>query len=63
MTVGPVGDRPGLSAFEGIFREHMIMPTGPLRDSAWYSVISAEWPAVRDGLWTSLDRPTGRHLR
>jgi hypothetical protein len=25
----------------------MIMPTGPLRDSAYYSVIATEWPAVK----------------
>ena len=35
------------ATFEGIFRSHMIMPTGPLRDSAWYSVISTEWPEVK----------------
>lgn len=51
------------ATFEGIFREHMIMPTGPLRDSAYYSVISAEWPAVRDSLRAALDRSNGRHLR
>ena len=43
------------ATFEGIFREHMIMPTGPLRDSAYYSVISAEWPEVRDRLRASLE--------
>lgn len=43
------------ATFEGIFREHMIMPTGPLRDSAWYSVVSTEWPMVRDRLRASLD--------
>jgi RimJ/RimL family protein N-acetyltransferase len=35
------------AAFEGIFRSHMIMPSGPLRDSAWYSVIAPEWPEVK----------------
>lgn len=43
------------ATFEGIFREHMIMPTGPLRDSAYYSVISTEWPDVRDRLRASLE--------
>ena len=43
------------ATFEGIFREHMIMPTGPLRDSAYYSVISTEWPEVRDRLQASLE--------
>lgn len=38
------------ASFEGIFRSHMIMPTGPLRDSAWYSVVSTEWPEVKSRL-------------
>jgi RimJ/RimL family protein N-acetyltransferase len=33
--------------FEGIFRKHMILPTGP-RDSAWYAVVDDDWPAVRE---------------
>ena len=42
--------------FEGIFRNHMVMPEGPMRHSAWYSVIDEEWPAVRDRLEASLAR-------
>jgi RimJ/RimL family protein N-acetyltransferase len=42
--------------FEGIFRNHMVMPDGPMRHSAWYSVIDEEWPAVRDRLEGSLTR-------
>ena len=42
--------------FEGIFRNHMVMPDGPMRHSAWYSVIDEEWPAVRDRLEASLAR-------
>ena len=42
---------------EGIFRKHMIMPTGRLRDSAWYSVIVEEWPEVKVRLTASLGRP------
>jgi RimJ/RimL family protein N-acetyltransferase len=42
--------------FEGIFRNHMVMPEGPMRHSAWYSVIDEEWPAVRDRLEGSLTR-------
>jgi RimJ/RimL family protein N-acetyltransferase len=45
------------ATFEGIFRSHMIMPTPPLRDSAFYSVTSAEWPDVKRRLAASLDRP------
>jgi RimJ/RimL family protein N-acetyltransferase len=30
--------------FEGVFRQHMIVK-GRSRDTAWYSMIDAEWPA------------------
>jgi RimJ/RimL family protein N-acetyltransferase len=36
--------------FEGIFRNHMIVPDVGLRDSAYFSVIDEEWPAVRANL-------------
>jgi RimJ/RimL family protein N-acetyltransferase len=42
------------ATFEGIFRNHMVMPDGPLRHSAYYSVISDEWPTVRARLEASL---------
>jgi RimJ/RimL family protein N-acetyltransferase len=42
--------------FEGIFRNHMVMPEGPMRHSAWYSVIDEEWPSVRERLEASLAR-------
>ena len=42
--------------FEGIFRNHMVMPGGRMRHSAYYSVIDEEWPAVRAGLERSLAR-------
>ncbi len=32
--------------FEGIFRKHMIV-RGRNRDTAWYSMIDDEWPAVK----------------
>lgn len=35
---------------EGVLRNHMIMRDGRVRDSALYSIIRAEWPAVRSGL-------------
>lgn len=35
------------STFEGVFRNHMIMPDGRLRHSAWYSVIIEDWPVVK----------------
>ena len=42
------------ATFEGIFRSHMIMPDGTLRDSAYFSVIADEWPAVKAGLEADL---------
>lgn len=36
--------------FEGVMRNHMIVPDVGQRDSAYYSVIDSEWPAVRDNL-------------
>jgi N-acetyltransferase len=45
--------------FEGIFRRHMVLPGGDVRDSAYYSVIDAEWPEVRAGLERRLASPTG----
>jgi N-acetyltransferase len=44
------------ASFEGIFRNHMVMPDGRMRHSAWYSVIDDEWPAVRAGLEAKLGR-------
>lgn len=35
---------------EGVHRQHMVLPDGRLRDTAWFSVLAAEWPAARDGL-------------
>ena len=31
-------------AFEGIFRQHMII-RGRNRDTAWYAMLDADWPA------------------
>jgi N-acetyltransferase len=37
--------------FEGILHRHMIVPYGNgVRDSAYYSIISEDWPAVRANL-------------
>lgn len=40
---------------EGVLRHHMITPYGP-RDSAYYSVVEQEWPAVRGHLTRRLRR-------
>lgn len=36
--------------FEGILRNHMIVPDVGQRDSAYFSVIDSEWPDVRANL-------------
>jgi RimJ/RimL family protein N-acetyltransferase len=36
--------------FEGIFRKHMFVRGGEVRDSAYYSIVDDEWPAVRTNL-------------
>ena len=46
--------------FEGIFRKHMILPTGP-RDSAWYAIVEDDWPAVKARL-TRSDRREARRV-
>lgn len=35
--------------FEGVFRNDMVIK-GESRDTAWYSITDAEWPAVRSAL-------------
>ena len=42
--------------FEGIHRKHMLVRDGERRDSAWYSVLDDEWPAVRANLLRRLGR-------
>ena len=35
---------------DGILRHHMIMPNGSLRDTAAYSIVAPDWPAVKANL-------------
>jgi RimJ/RimL family protein N-acetyltransferase len=42
------------ATFEGVFRHHMIMPDGSLRDSAWFSIVAPEWPSVKARLQAGL---------
>lgn len=42
--------------FEGIHRQHMLVRGGETRDSAWYSMLDGEWPAVRERLRARLSR-------
>jgi RimJ/RimL family protein N-acetyltransferase len=36
--------------FEGVFRSHMLVRDGVIRDSAYYSITAADWPAVQGAL-------------
>jgi RimJ/RimL family protein N-acetyltransferase len=42
---------------DGILRNHMVMANGTLRDSAVYSILPHEWPAVRANLEWQLAKP------
>jgi RimJ/RimL family protein N-acetyltransferase len=39
---------------EGVLRHHMVDRYGQWRDSVYYSILSAEWPGVRDRLVAAL---------
>jgi len=43
---------------EGTLRHHMILPGGRMIDWVYYSILSEEWPTVRDGL----ERKLASHL-
>jgi RimJ/RimL family protein N-acetyltransferase len=47
------------ATFEGIFRKHMVVRDGDERDSAYYSVIDDDWPAVKRHLRSRLGAPGG----
>ena len=44
------------ASFEGIHRQHMLVRGGESRDTAWYSVLDGEWPAVAARLRGRLGR-------
>lgn len=52
--------------FEGVFRQHMIS-RGANRDTAWYSMIDSEWPALKEAFehWLATDNfdPQGQQIR
>ena len=52
-------ERLGFS-FEGVFRQHTVVK-GKNRDTAWYSIIDAEWPAIGAGFeaWLLPDNLNG----
>ena len=41
---------------DGVLRSHMVMSNGTLRDTAAYSIIASEWPAVKANLLLRLNR-------
>jgi RimJ/RimL family protein N-acetyltransferase len=36
--------------FEGIFRKHMLVRDGEVRDSAYYAIVDDDWPEVKANL-------------
>ena len=44
------------ASFEGVHRKHMLVRGDENRDTAWYSVLDDEWPAVRERLLARLGR-------
>ncbi len=48
------------ATFEGVVRREQPRPDGTWRDSAVFSVIVEEWPAVREGLMKRLEQFAGR---
>ena len=43
--------------YEGTFRNHLLMPDGSQRDSAWFGIIAKDWPEVKDMLCRRLKAP------
>lgn len=42
---------------EGVLRHHIRLPDGYLRDTVYYSILAAEWPAVKARLVARLVEP------
>lgn len=40
--------------YDGTLRHHKRRPDGSVRDSAYFSILAAEWPSVRNGLLARL---------
>ncbi len=40
--------------YEGVFRQHMVVK-GESRDTAWFSILDSEWPAVKSAFDAWLD--------
>ena len=42
---------------EGVLRNHQISPDGSYRDTVVFSIVESEWPAVKQHLGYTLERP------
>lgn len=42
---------------DGVLRSKMVMANGTIRDTAVYSIITSEWPAVKANLKWQLEKP------
>jgi RimJ/RimL family protein N-acetyltransferase len=40
---------------EGIFRRHLVTPSGRVRDTVYYSILDDEWPEVKERLANRLE--------
>jgi len=46
---------------EGILRNHLILPSGRVRDSVFFSITDDEWPDVKARLKSKLQQPPAFH--
>ncbi len=46
---------------EGVLRDHVLLEDGYVRSSVMYSILAAEWPAVKAGLEARLANLPGSH--
>jgi RimJ/RimL family protein N-acetyltransferase len=44
------------AVYEGTLRNHLLTPTGRVRDSAFYSIIATEWPDIKIQLHARIAR-------
>jgi len=40
---------------EGIFRRHLVTPSGRVRDTVYYSILDDEWPDMKERLANRLE--------
>jgi RimJ/RimL family protein N-acetyltransferase len=45
---------------EGVFRRHLVLGNGRVRDSVYFSIVWDEWPGVRDRLASRVDAAVAR---